>query len=296
MDALCKQIKHIKPHFIKEENVPFDASSYSCPDEVRKGFSKLTKSTKYSWDNNTVQFFYASGNCDVKCCHIASLLALIQPPHYPLRADIILSPVKKKYPTNKVFGPPHVNTGYASDEKIVVYRKEDWFKVFIHECFHFFHFDRVLFNPSYADRILQLFPVHSDVNVFESYCELCARKINCYMIASYASIPVEILLRNEKKHSMRHMVNVLAHMGLTYDSIQLQNSGFKEETNVLAYVVLTNILVHNNYPITSFQLYDGDAYVQFIEDHYLNPGFLQTIHHTHPQMTTTMSLHSIDMF
>jgi len=296
MNELCKNIKHIKPEFIKEENVPFDTSSYSCPDEVKQSFSKLKKSTKYSWGNNTVCFFYASGNCHVKCCHIASLLALIQPPNCPLRADIILSPVNKKYPTNKVFGPPHVNTGYASNEKIVIYRKEEWFKVFIHECFHFFHFDRVLFNPNYSDRILQIFPINSEVNVFESYCELSARKINCYMIASYTSTPVEILLRNEKKHSMRHMVNVLAHMGLTYDKIQIENSGFKEETNVLAYVVLANILFNNDYPITSFHLTNGDAYIEFIEKHYLHPEFIQHVQHTTPQITTTMSLHSIDTF
>jgi len=223
-------------------------------------------------------------------------LALIQPLNYPLKADIILSPIKKKYPGNKVFGPSHVNTGYASDEKIVVYRQEEWLKVFIHECFHFFHFDRELFNPDYTARILKLFPVTSEVNVFESYCELCARMINCYVIATYTSLPVEILLRNEKKHSMRHMVNVLAHMNLTYDKIQQKNSGFIEETNVLAYVVLTNILFYHNYPVHSFPLLDGNAYVQFIEDHYTHPDFVTTIRHTIPQITTTMSVQSIDNF
>jgi hypothetical protein len=66
-------------------------------------------------------------------------------PNNPLVADILLTSAKKFYPKDKVFGPSNVNTGYSSD-KVVVYRKEEWFKVFIHECFHFFHFEKVLFE------------------------------------------------------------------------------------------------------------------------------------------------------
>jgi hypothetical protein len=273
-------------------HVPFNIESYDCPDDVKLSFYALTKSTKYTWNNNTVCFFYEYEDCDVMCNHIAALLEILKPTK-PLIADVILSPVKKYYPESKIFGPENVNTGYSSN-KIVVYRKEEWFKVFIHECFHFFNFEKNLLSKDLATRILNLFPVVSEVNLFESYCEFMARTINCKMISSYAKIPFLQLLKIEKNYSMCHMVNVLHHMGLTYTDILKKNSGFKEKTNVLAYVVLTNILMYNDYSPDGIELLDGSAYVSFIEQHYKDPAFIRRSNEIHPQVTTTMSILSID--
>jgi hypothetical protein len=290
---------HIKPRSIEFNREELDPHSYSCPPEVKASFAKLTKSTRYKWTDrgfeHTVDFFYARGNCDRKIQYIATLLSVL-PCNKSLRADILLSPVKKAYPKDHVFGQSHVNTGYASDEKIVVYRKEEWLKVFIHECFHYFHFEKELMDPSFVPRILKLFPVQSDVNVYEAYCEMWARTLNCHLISAYTHIPVSILLRQEKKYSMRHMVNVLHHMGLTYESIQHANS-FQEKTNVLAYVVLTNIVFNQGYIELhpSIQA-DGETFVRFIETHYRTSEFLREVNHTKPSdPTTTMSLHSIDL-
>ena len=279
---------------IREDNITLDTSSYLCPPEVKDSFAKLTKSSRYTWNGHTVQFFYARGNCDRNMQYIATLLSVL-PCNKPLRADILLSPVKKKYPKDRVFGPSNVNTGYASDEKIVVYRKEEWMKVFIHECFHYFHFEKELMDPQFVPRILALFPVHSEVNVYEAYCEVWARTLNGYLISAYTQIPVSILLRDEKKYSMRHMVNVLHHMGVTYKEIQEPGSGFREKTNVLAYVVLANIVFNQGYVESHPDIQaDGESFVRFIETHYQNPRFVRAIEHIKPQQTTTMSFHSID--
>jgi hypothetical protein len=283
--------------FDRIDNVKLD-DDYSCPPDVKASFATLTKSSRYTWNEHnhqhTVQFFYASGNCDQRMHYIASILSVL-PCNKPLRADILLSPVKKEYPEDHVFGQAHVNTGYASDEKIVVYRKEEWLKVFIHECFHYFHFEQALMNPIFVPRILKLFPVQSKVNVYEAYCEVWARTLNCYLISAYTSIPVSILLRQEKKYSMRHMVNVLHHMGLTYASIQ-KPSSFREKTNVLSYVVLANIVFNQNYIQTHPTVQaNGAAFVRFIETHYHNPEFIRAVEHTKPSTpTTTMSLQSIE--
>jgi hypothetical protein len=57
---------------------------------------------------------------------------------------------------------------------------------------------------------------------------------------------METLLQHEKKYALRHMVNVLHHMGLTYPQL-FEPSDYKEDTNVLAYVVLTAILMHHDF-------------------------------------------------
>lgn len=279
--------------FHREDDIVLDPSSYSCPQEVKDSFSKLTKSSRYTWNEHMVQFFYASGNCDRNMQYIATFLTIL-PRGKPLRADILLSPVKKKYPKDGVFGPSNVNTGYAKDEKIVVYRKEEWLKVFIHECFHYFHFEKELTDPTFVPRILKLFPVQSKVHVYEAYCELWARTLNCYLISAYTQIPVSVLLRNEKRYSMRHMVNVLHHMGLTYDAIRKSDSGFREKTNVLAYVVLANIAFNRGYldAHPNIQV-DGESFVRFIETHYDKEDFIREAENVRPQTTTTMSLYSI---
>lgn len=263
--------------------------TYDCPDEVKQSFPFLKKSTKYTWKNNNVTFFYNDENCDEKIKYIVTLLDLIQPEHCPVHADILLSPVKKYFPKGNVFGVSNVNTGYTMGKKIVVFRKEEWFKVFIHECFHLFDFEKDLFDPSFTSRILKIFPVDSEVKVYESYCELWARRLNCQIISMHKKIPFDLLLEREKKHSMQHMVNVLKHMGLTYQDIQKPNSGFKEETSVLSYVVLANLMMQ----LSDYDLPE-EKYVEFIEKNYNHPHFIHQVKHTIPTKTTTMSILSID--
>jgi len=262
--------------------------TYECPDDVMQSFSSLKNSTKYEWNNNKITFFYNHENCDEKIKYVVTLLDLIQP-NQPVDADIILSPVKKYFPVGRIFGPANVNTGYTMDKKIVVYRKEEWFKVFIHECFHLFDFEKDLFDPSFTTRVLKIFPVESPVNVYESYCELWARILNCQIISMYKKIPFALLLEREKKHSMQHMVNVLDHMGLTYQDIQKPNSGFTEKTNVLSYVVLSNLMLQ----LSDYDL-SGEEYIAFIEKNYNHPHFTHQVKQTIPTKTTTMSILSID--
>jgi hypothetical protein len=288
----------IQVKFKRTVGVNFDRESYDCPDDVKNSFPNLTKSIKYEWNENVACFFYeeeSDEDCERMCNHVATLLKGIQPLNRPLHADIILSPVKKYYPNGKMFGPENVNTGYSSN-KIVVYRKEEWFKVFIHECFHFFNFEKKLHDRKLDARILNIFNVTSEVNLYESYCEFMARTLNCKVISAYAKLPFEQLLQQERKHSNHHMVNVLHHMGLTYNDIINKASGFKENTNVLAYVVLTNILMNNNYSSDYFELQDGNEYVSFIETHYKNKDFLRLVERTRPQVTTTMSFQNIDLY
>jgi hypothetical protein len=152
-----------------------------------------------------------------------------------------------------------------------------------------------LFEPFLQKRILDLFPVDSNVNLYESYCEVWARTLNCCMISVCKRIPLKTLLYHEKKYAVRHMVNVLHHMGLTYDKIQ-KPCHYKEETNVLAYVVLTAILMHHDYianHMPSFELTNAESYVQFIEKNYRNQPFLDAVHHVTPRVTTTMSFYDI---
>ena len=266
----------------------------TCPPEV--DVKELTHCTEYRAGPHTIVFYYTTENTDELFAYVDRLLWLLQP-KTPVHADILLTSAKKFYPKGKVFGPSNVNTGYSSD-KIVVYRKEEWFKVLIHEFFHSLHHERVLFEPVLQERILNIFKVDSEVNLYESYCEVWARTLNCCILSSCNHVPLETLLYHEKKYSVRHMVNVLHQMGLTYPQL-FEPSDYKEHTNVLAYVVLTAILMHHDFIahhmslMPDFTLTDAEPYIAFIEKHCQDKPFLYAVKRVKPKVTTTMSYYDV---
>ena len=265
------------------------------PEEV----NELTHGKQYLFLNHRIIFFYTTENTDKLFSYIDRLLFLLKPAS-PVDAVILLSSAKKTYPENRVFGQPHVNTGFWCAGRIVIYRKEEWFKVFIHECFHHLHYEKVLFDETLTKRILALFKVDSEINLYESYCEVWARTLNCCMMSVCHKIPLETLLYHEKRYAVRHMVNVLHHMNLTYHKLYTHKPcKYTENTNVLAYVVITAILMYQDFIPThlsimpSFTLMDAEPYIHFIETHYKSRPFLNFVNHIKPTVTTRMSLCSL---
>ena len=293
MNEIMKRLSSYAPSKIKSYPKPV-SGFFTCPPEVN--VKELTRCTEYKVGHHTITFYYTTENTDELFAYVDRLIWLLQPKK-PVHADILLTSAKKFYPKGKVFGPSNVNTGYSSD-KIVVYRKEEWFKVLIHEFFHFLNFEKVLFEPALQERILNIFKVDTEVNLYESYCEIWARTLNCCMIASCKGSAMETLLQHEKKYAMRHMVNVLHHMGLTYPQL-FEPSDYKEDTNVFAYVVLTAILMHHDFIahhmslMPDFTLMDAEPYVAFIEKHCKGKQFLFAVSRVQPRVTTTMSYYDI---
>ena len=90
--------------------------------------------------------------------------------------------LEKRLPSSNISILDHhnVNTAFTrtcpKDSEIVVFRKEEWFKVLIHETFHNFGLDFSDMNNSNCHNyILSLFPVNSDVNLYEAYTEFGRR-------------------------------------------------------------------------------------------------------------------------
>ena len=87
--------------------------------------------------------------------------------------------------TDKTFKPYHVNGGLSDicqiDGQIIVYRREEWFKVFIHETMHNYGLDFSNLNMTESNRkLMSIFSIQHDVKLFESYCEIWARIMNVF--------------------------------------------------------------------------------------------------------------------
>lgn len=176
--------------------------------------------------------------------------------------------LKKMLPVSKnsTIEQIHVNTGFTTtcpkDAEIVIFRKEEWFKVFIHETFHNFGLDFSNMNNDDATHcILNIFNVTSEVNLYETYTEFWAEIINT-LFCSFFSITdktnineflsySEMYINFERSYSFFQLVKTLHFMGLKYTDLFTNNTSnkskllYKENTNVLAYYILKTILINN---------------------------------------------------
>ena len=180
-----------------------------------------------------------------------------------------ISLLKRLPKTNdEIIGQNNVNTAFTRtcpiDSEIVIFRKEEWFKVFIHESFHNFglDFSGMDINKHTQD-ILNIFPVDSVVNLFEAYTECWARLINS-LFCSFINMKdindkneflenADFLIKFEIMFGFFQMVKILDFMGLDYQdlysktilSTKKRQDKYREGSNVLSYYVITLILLMN---------------------------------------------------
>lgn len=185
-----------------------------------------------------------------------------------------MTPFKKLRPSssstgsvrkNAILSAIHVNTGLTRNcerhGEIVVYRSEEWFKVFIHESIHNFNIDFIDSDlRGVNEQLRESFCIpHDDILLFEAYTESWARIINIMMLtyfsgtendrANFIRIVREKLTDNAFFH-LYQMVKALDVMGLKYaqitvltpENINVCRKRYAEDTNVYAYYIFGGIL------------------------------------------------------
>jgi len=180
----------------------------------------------------------------------------------------------------------NINTGFTRtcqpNAEIVVYRMEEWFKVLIHESMHNFGLDfSDMNNTSCTNKILSMFPVKSEVNLYEAYTEFWARIINV-IFCSYTNARqknnmnelltnAEFFLNFERLFSFYQMVKILNFMDIEYrfliekttQSDTIRRALYKEKTNVLAYYIITLILIDSYEDFLLWCKVNNDTFLQF---------------------------------
>lgn len=190
-----------------------------------------------------------------------------------LNVYFYMTPFKKQRPAphasgdDAVISAIHANTGLTrnceSHGEIVVYRTEEWFKVFIHESMHNFNMDFIdLDLKSANEQLRRTFCIpHDDILLFETYTETWARIINT-IFNTYFNTDATTASRTHFIRAVREKladnamfyayqaVKVLDIMGLKYAHITVQSAEntevcrkqYTEDTNVYAYYILGGIL------------------------------------------------------
>ena len=184
---------------------------------------------------------------------------------------LYLSDFKKILPNNQIvtLGQSNVNTGVTTrcsvENETIIYRQEEWFKVYIHEMMHAFGFDiSDTYRNTISRSIKTLFDIRSSMKIEEAYVETWARIIN----GAYASIEVAedekdfeklflFTMEVERLFSVIQAQKVLGYMNLVYDNVirgdnRIAYSLYREKSNVFAYYVLTAILMNDPYTFMQF--------------------------------------------
>jgi|UniRef100_A0A6C0IKS4 hypothetical protein len=189
---------------------------------------------------------------------------------------LYMTPLKKHLPNKgEIIDWRHVNSAFTRtcrpNSEIVIYRQEEWFKVFIHETFHCFgldfsHLDETLNTVNRHMR--DIFNVNVDILLFESYTEFWAELLNS-MFFVYLDNPnlrtnynkfcrtLEQLVNYHRVHCALTMNQILAFQDINYEMLINQKTNYKEKTNVLAYFVIKSLLFSHFNEMISFCNYEN---------------------------------------
>lgn len=210
----------------------------------------------------------------------------------------------------------HANTAFTTSCKEVtelnLFREEEWFKVFVHETFHNMGLDFSAYpQENVVRRILEIFPVKSDVNLFETYCETWAELVNICFLVFFSSREkgnmenmlkkTEKMLDVERMFSAFQCMKVLHFYGLEYSDLYVKTNAahlarmkrYKESTNILSYYILKSLLLfyvddflcwckeHNGEAHLNFGKRDVEEnmidYCEFIGQRYLREEYKGTL-------------------
>ena len=187
-----------------------------------------------------------------------------------LHISIYLTDYEKFKPESvlDIISPIHVNSAITTSckrtNKILIFRREEWFKVFIHETFHSFGMDfSSMDNTILTNKLKTLFPINSNMNAYEAYSEFWATIFNS-MFCSYNMIEkktnkedfilyCDLCLSFERLFSLFQCVKILQHLNLRYENLFRKNAinstmreyFYKENTNVFSYYILKTVLLYN---------------------------------------------------
>jgi hypothetical protein len=177
---------------------------------------------------------------------------------------LYLTDLKKKLPEKDGFilDSENANTAFTTScqpsTEIILYRREEWFKVFIHESFHNLGLD---FTDQNVKKKLQtIFPVQSEFKLYETYTEMWAELMNIIFINVERGLMQNLSqdIQTEQKFSLFQTAKILDHFGMTYSDIfhKENHKKYKENTEIFCYFILKTLL-----------LYNCNDFIEWLHDH-----------------------------
>lgn len=155
----------------------------------------------------------------------------------------------------------NANTAFTTScqpaTEIILFRREEWFKVFIHESFHNLGLDFA--GQTVKQSLSVIFPIRSEFKIYETYTELWAELMNIIFInVEMKTHDLEKHIQMEQKFSLFQTAKILNHFGMTYTDLfsKYTSESYKEETEIFCYYVLKTLL-----------LFHCNDFIEWLSDH-----------------------------
>ena len=286
IQKLCEQATKahtMTPNYTKTTIVDFPkGSSYEYIDDSIKtgieGLKKQTTKIKLIVQDRVYTIFFVipeRTTIDIDKCvkqintwlQVASLYAK-RGCSKTVTVYLYLTDLKKMLPKKDGFilDVENANTAFTTScqpsTEIILYRREEWFKVFIHESFHNLGLD---FTDQNVKKKLQaIFPVQSEFKLYETYTEMWAELMNIIFINVERGFTQSLMqsltqdIQTEQKFSLFQTAKILDHFGMTYSDIfhKENHKKYKENTEVFCYFILKTLL-----------LYNCNDFIEWLHDH-----------------------------
>ena len=195
----------------------------------------------------------------------------------PFLKKLNITKDKNSNSTKEILGPKNVNSGFnytcLNSGLIFIYRKEDFFKVFVHESVHGYGIDTALhsdFNSNINyNKFLDLFAFankNNSVGINESLTEFWTSLL--YLtIASYQDSKnlhsfisnFERLYKLELVHALFQICKILHYNGLTYNTFinnTTLNAKYRENTHIFSYFIVKTLMLINHEHMLNSQLFE----------------------------------------
>jgi hypothetical protein len=183
--------------------------------------------------------------------------------HSNISLTIIFTNAKKSLPKEyKVLGTREVNSGLASfgDNKILIYRNEEYSKLLIHELIHLYRIDFSVVN---IDFLPELLDINNDTKTIpnESITEILAVIINSIIVSIEFSKKKNTklatdLINYEIAFNLFQCSKILNHFGYNYATDFFKsnngNSIFEQTTSVVSYFFIKTACLFNTPKLLKF--------------------------------------------
>jgi len=156
---------------------------------------------------------------------------------------------KKYFPKNKgdTITPENINSGCSfTNNYIYLWRKEEFYKVLIHELIHYFHLDFHDKDPNdLNDSFTNMIKVQGRDVINEAYTEFLAVLLNCIVIGSISNNTktrsITQLIESEILFTHLQIAKIINH----FDANSLENLVIIQNTSLASYVIVKGILLNN---------------------------------------------------
>jgi hypothetical protein len=189
--------------------------------------------------------------------------------------------LKKLNITNKnkeILGPNNVNSGFnytcLTTGSIIIYRKEDFFKVFVHESVHAYGIDMALHldftkNKNYT-KFINLFALANKFNtnmgineaLTEFWTSLLYLCVNSYQNSKNLHNFIynfERLYKMELVHALYQISKILHYNDLTYNTFinnSNSNSNYRENSHIFSYFIVKTLMLINHEHMLNSKVFD----------------------------------------